>query len=522
MRRRVIVILAVGLVGAGAAAWWYWRLQRRPGGAVKAGAAVAQVRRGAMRVTLTADGMVAAKESEKIAHKIESQGRLTIKEVVPEGTFAKKGQVLVRLDDTDLKRRLDQLKAEQRTAKNELDVAQVELTILARENKSALESAQVKLEQAKMELEKYEKAEAPQEERKLGLAIEQAESKLKRARDKYQEMPALLKEGFITQSDLEEARIALRAAEIELESARLDLERFKTYTHRINLASKKDALQRSQDEVDKTRMVNDNRLKQKTGAADTSRDKLAEVERNLEKAAKDLEAAVLTAPQDGLVLYGDKSSGRRFWSSGDDEIKVGTQVYQNRPIITLPNMQQLIVNTEVGEVDMPKVKKGLKARVTFDAFPGLSLEGKIVKVASVATQEWWGGDKNYQVRLELPPGNHGLKPGVTAKAEILVEELPDVLQVPVSAVFVREGRSLAYVRGPSGLHAVEVKLGRVTDTMAEIRSGLSEGQEVLLHEPEGVPVPPKAAQSANAGPEGVKAGARGAAAAAPPAGAKSP
>ena len=72
---------------------------------------------------------------------------------------------------------------------------------------------------------------------------------------------------------------------------------------------------------------------------------------------------------------------------------------------------------------------------------------------------------------------------MSAKAEILVEQLDDVLMVPVQVVANRGGRKVCYVATDGGPEERQVETGAFNDTFVEIVSGLEVGENVLLSPP---------------------------------------
>ena len=84
-------------------------------------------------------------------------------------------------------------------------------------------------------------------------------------------------------------------------------------------------------------------------------------------------------------------------------------------------------------------------------------------------------------------GTHAvLKPGMSAKVEILVDRLHDVKIVPVQVVENRDGRKFCYVATESGPEEREVVTGEFNNTFVEIVSGLQVGEKVLLSPPRGI------------------------------------
>ena len=129
---------------------------------------------------------------------------------------------------------------------------------------------------------------------------------------------------------------------------------------------------------------------------------------------------------------------------------------------------------------------GQKAVVRIDALPDREFQAVVRKVAPTPdrriryyedisvynTEVWIEDDTN-----ALP---EDLKPGVSAKAQIIVAELKDVLKVPVQCVVTRDGQTQVLVRTATGTELRTVEVGQSSSTFVEIRSGLSEGEEVAL------------------------------------------
>ena len=72
---------------------------------------------------------------------------------------------------------------------------------------------------------------------------------------------------------------------------------------------------------------------------------------------------------------------------------------------------------------------------------------------------------------------------MTAKVEVIIEELKDVLNVPIQSVVTREGLKVCYVAGDTGTEMREVDTGLFNDDFVEIKSGIKEGEKVLLSPP---------------------------------------
>ncbi|GAH45378.1 unnamed protein product, partial [marine sediment metagenome] len=119
------------------------------------------------------------------------------------------------------------------------------------------------------------------------------------------------------------------------------------------------------------------------------------------------------------------------------------------------------------------------------AFPDKTFTGKVLKKAPLADSEnWLNPDlKVYATDVSIDGTHEFLKTGMTAKVEIIIEELKDVISVPMQAVVNIEGKKVCFVSSGSGPERRQVETGAFNDSFVEIKSGLTEGDKVLLNPP---------------------------------------
>ena len=173
---------------------------------------------------------------------------------------------------------------------------------------------------------------------------------------------------------------------------------------------------------------------------------------------------------------------------------------ERQAIITIPDMTKMSVRVKIHESYIKKVKKGQKARITVDAFPDTVLEGEVTKVGVLPDSQnrWMNPDmKVYLTTITIHGTNDWLKPGMSAKVEILVNCLANVVYVPVQAVSPLEGKQVCYVATAGKPECRTVEIGEFNDEFIEIKSGLKEGERVLLR-PVETPAPEKTEREAAA------------------------
>ena len=149
---------------------------------------------------------------------------------------------------------------------------------------------------------------------------------------------------------------------------------------------------------------------------------------------------------------------------------------------------QLVVPFE--ESDAARIAPAQQVEVAVDAVPGLTRPGTVLAVAP--SGEEVSGIVNYNATIVLTESDPRLRDGQTAEASVAVESVDGVLRVPSAAVRTEGGRSV--VTSPasdSTTLSTPFEPGVVGDQFVEVKSGLNEGQEVLL---------PQAQVTAVAGP----------------------
>ncbi len=472
-----IYLLAGGVVvGAGSLVMGLWRDPATTPRATDPTRSVHVVSRGTLRVTVGEEGTVQARKTQKVSHKLDGQGTVTF--VVAEGATVAAAEVVVRLEDKQIKQELDSAGRAVESAKAKVEVAREGIEVMKAEQTTEAEKQVLALEAARLELTKYSQGEAALQERELKLAVARGKAKLEQARERHAAMPRLLEEGFVTRVKVEEARIAVAEAEVELESAELKLRNFERYEHPAALKQKESAVKEAETAVEQTKLRHASALRQKEAELLDAENELKQNEENKKNAEEKLEKTVLKAPCAGVVHYGDPD----WW--GVQDLRVGVEVWQGQTMLNIPDLSELYVVLQIPEVDVPRLSPGQPATVTFKSLPGVGLPGKVDKIGQVADRRSRGsGAKKFRVEVALTQGHPQLKPGLSARCEVEVQTLPDVVSVPSPAVVLDGDKSLVHVGSPEGFSARPIEVGIRTATHVQVVSGVQPGESVLLYDP---------------------------------------
>jgi HlyD family secretion protein len=270
--------------------------------------------------------------------------------------------------------------------------------------------------------------------------LEAQKAKEEAARQRYESLPELEKKGFVMDSEVQQAKLAWQ----ELQS-----------TTRSSQAEVKAA----QANVDRAQ-----------NAADQEMRKLKE--------------GVMRAPRAGLVVYATSGT-----PEDSKKISVGMVPFQGQDLMYLPDVSSMLVDTEVGEIDLAKVRVGETAVVMLDAYPGVQFKGEVVTVANLAkrkvnrTSGKQTGAKVFDVTVRVVANDPRLKPGLSATVEILCNQYPEALTVPLEAVFYDENeKPFVYLRKHGRVEEKPVDIADSNDRVAVVKN-LALNEEVLLAPP---------------------------------------
>jgi HlyD family secretion protein len=437
------------------------------------------VKRGALRITLDETGTLKTKTASTIRSGVEGSAKIAF--LIDEGAAVKSGDVLVELDQTEVKEKIEELERNRIQGESELDTASSELEVQEAQAKTDLEKAELRVDVARVAERKLKEGDIPKELKTRQLRIEKATSALQRAEEKYKTMPDLQKLGFVTKSQVEEERLKVEEAKVELDAAKQDMDLYTRFQQPLDTKTKEAEVGEAERELERTKSRTAALTEEKRAIVLQRELTLKATFERLAREKKRRANMTLRAPKDGIVVYGDPDQP---WRS--EEIKVGASVYENGVLCTIPDTSELAVALQVHEAEIDKLKLGLKATVTLETYKGVVLHGEVSKIAAIAISGGWRDEvKKFAVDVAIIESHLNLRTGITAKAEIEVTKLPEVLHVPLQAVHVKDGKHRCFVRSGGAVSPREVEIGAANDDFVEVKKGLSEGETVLLYDPSG-------------------------------------
>jgi multidrug efflux pump subunit AcrA (membrane-fusion protein) len=269
----------------------------------------------------------------------------------------------------------------------------------------------------------------------------------------------------------------------------------------------------------------------------TQWDILQQEDAKLDEIEDQIQECKIHAPQDGMVVYYIPESSR--WSQSERGlIQQGASVQEGQKMMRIPDLANMQVSTRVHEAMVSRIRgddrrttglhesvraglmlslsplnsllsqqedliekqrdeyrkkeyydhaRGMPASIRVDAFPEKVFKGHVKTVATVASaSDWMASDvKVYATIVGIDDPLPGMKPGMSAEVTIHVNStLENVLAIPVQSVIggAESGSTRkVFVMTPGGPEEREVQIGLSNEKMAEVKSGLQAGDQVVVN-----------------------------------------
>ena len=198
-------------------------------------------------------------------------------------------------------------------------------------------------------------------------------------------------------------------------------------------------------------------------------------QRRLETVDDRITKTRVPAPADGTILSVPVIAGQI--------VVPAVSVNAGTTLATLADLSSLIVDAHVNQLDIGKVKLGDTVEVLGGADDSIRATAKINFIAPLATVK--NNVKGFTVQAVLSGDTSAFRPGMTVAIRLPLATATNAVSVPLAAVFESRNGKVVYVPRPGGApQARPVEVGATDLFHAEIRSGLEEGETVLLNRPD--------------------------------------
>lgn len=468
VRRMSLAVMAVVFLGAGFS--WYTRSAPE----VNASESFV-VQPGDFTVKLTELGELRALESVTIS----AQKDLPIIYLVPEGKYVNEGDLLVRFDSSKYEAALEESVAGMQVA--EAEARKAERVLEAQREKMQADIARYRVEAriAQLDLDDLKRKPLPDDLVKAQMELDRTKVALENATKKRELLPDFVQKGFITKNTLEEAELDYLKAKADLQSAQFNYDKVAAGATPQELEKAQIKLNQAKFALEKALAGMDKELQSYEATIEREKANVMRTQRLIKKAEVKLDRTELRAPTDGIVVYAFVGETK------SDKVQLGMVPFEGQPILYLPDLSTIVVDTEVNEIDIGKVELGGKVEIRMEAYPDAVFHGTVMQIGSLAKlkQSPTGtvsGIKVFDVTVKIEAQDARLRPGLTATLDFIVDQQQNVLSIPLSAVVARGTEHVVMLSKSGKVVERRVVLGTSNQHRVVVREGLEPGEHILL------------------------------------------
>lgn len=430
---------------------------------------------GEVQASVDCEGEIDAVRSVMITSPLRGdRGRIVW--LASDGSMVQAGDKLVQFDaspfEEDLRRaqaRVGEAEAALSSALKALDWEQSQAERDAR-------AAAYELRAAQLDLDNAEYGEGALESARLSDEASQAAAHAERVAGYLRDLEGIAQRGLISDAEVQLAREQASDASAKSRHAADRLETFRERVLPARLERARLQVAKAQANVDQGARALQLREAQARAAIDAAESALRLVNSEAEVARAALDATTIVAPGQGMVVL------REEYRVGERrKPRLGDTVFQNQPIIALPDLSEFALHARVREDDMHAVRVGATCKLTVAAFPDEPLTGVLHAIGTMAEARPGQEGKSFQVTIRIRNGHERLRPGMTAHATILSEATTGVV-VPIAALRFDASGYWVMLEHDGRPTRRNVRVGVRGDQQAQISEGLNDQDTVLLPE----------------------------------------
>jgi len=304
----------------------------------------------------------------------------------------------------------------------------------------------------------------------INKAIITVEQQLEIAKAEYEKLKATQESEIDDKkADLEITRISQEISKINYENAVFESEITKKEI-KLQLETANISLERAGEQIENRKKIHKEELFQKKLS-------MNQLIKRLEEAKSSLNHLFVVSPSNGIAIIKDNPFTGQKWQLSD-------QPYSGFPIIDLPDLDNMMAEVKINEVDVSKIKPGLQVTIISDAYSDTTYSGEITTVANLAqAKDRESKIKVFPVKIMIKGKSKKLLPGLTVSCRILINEIDNVLYIPVESIFDDYNNSYVYIKTSSGYKRKDIKIGNANTDFAIVLEGLAEGEEIAISDP---------------------------------------
>ncbi len=436
---------------------------------------------GDLQIVVNGNGHLEAIDSVTMSSEVERD--VKILEIVNDGSFVKKGDVLCKLDSGEIQERLAQQMSDVVEADAKLIEAEKNLGVQERTNESTIEEAILNARLAELDLAAYLEGEYLQMTKKLRGELQLENEKLSRSVESLEFTKRMARKGYRSQTELEAAQLQVSQQQLTYEAKQEELRVLTDFTYERRTSELKSKAKNMKSKMERAKEQAEIEMAKVEADYATRKSQKEYEDLRLHYWERQLAACTIVAPKDGQVLYA-KPQRRNYASTY--EVRVGSSVYERMPIFQMPDNSAVKIKAKVHESNFPRISLKLPVNVRIEAFPTHEFKGEISYISTVPNDgEFPNFDQKYydvEIRMHKhEDANIDIKPGLSSTFTIVSENRSGVLQVPVQSVIAIGKSTYVYVDKTTTAERRPVRLGASNDVSVEVLAGVENQERVIMN-----------------------------------------
>lgn len=393
-----------------------------------------------------------------------------------EGDHVHAGQVVAQQDVSDILANISQAQANLKAAITKkaqaaaaLQSARTSLQLTIQQTKIGLSNSQKAVDASKQALQIMIQGARQQQRQEAAENVKAAKANYLKAASDLARYEALYKQQAISQQQLDAAQATADSAKAQYNSAEQAYSLIQAGNRPEEIRQAEIAYQQSQENL-KLAEANQSQVQVQRDNVTTSEAAVQAAIAGVDQARASLSVAeqaykdaFVRSPINGVVAK--------------KMVERGQQMGAGNPVMEIVALNSVYFEGLLSETEFAKVKRGQPVQVIVDALPGKTFYGTVTRIYPVASS----ASRDFTLRIDIPNTTGELRPGMYARGRILVERDPNAIVVSKDALTNIAGDTADVFVVRNGIaHLQPVKLGIVDPVNAEIRSGISDGEHVVV------------------------------------------
>lgn len=428
-------------------------------------------------VEISSLGELEAASSQIVSSRLKGDQAKVIY-MVADGTTVKAGDLLVRVDPAPYETKVNELRGKIAEQMALLQILQQAINWETHQTQMENQSADFEFQSALLEQDKVQYGDGPLEVLRVEAALQKAKIAFEELQGFTADLTLLDEEGFLNEAEKKMALKKLSDAQEAYDSALAQRNSYVEHVYPMLLKKGEASVKRAAIKKEETVKSGEFRISKAVAGLQQATTVLKDLQYQLKEAETELSLTEIKAPSGGMVVHRED-----FRNGGQKrKVRVSDILVRNQPIIDLPDLKQMIVRTKVREIDLHKIGVDKWAMMEVEAYPNLSLIGKVTSIGVLALSDLSkaGDEKYFEVKVAIHGSHPNLRPGMSAKVFIQGGKVKSKPAVPLHAVFLEGKKAHVYVSTSSNVEKRPVELGLCNHEWAEIVSGLRLEEKVLL------------------------------------------